>query len=132
MSASEISRHRIFAARWSTSKLRGMAVRVRPSISRTFTGHLAVSVPWVWNMATARRSMPKATQPVWAGSPLASCDAPGRAEMVAVIVEAHAGGRLFFRAQRHQQFELQRLLFLAHRLHLADPAEEGVARIVDA
>ena len=59
-------------------------------------------------------------------------DIPRGAEMVAVIVEAHAGGRLFLRAQRHEQFELQRLLLLADRLHLADAAEEGIVGIVDA
>ena len=55
-------------------------------------------------------------------------DAPGRAEMVAMIVEAHAGGRLLGRMQRHQQLELQRLLDLADRHHLAGAAEEGIAR----
>src|ERR1700733_4711108 len=48
------------------------ACRYRPSISRTPAGHLARSMPWVWNIATARRSIPNATQPVWAGSPAAS------------------------------------------------------------
>ena len=51
--------------------------------------------------------------------------------MVAVIVEAHAGGRLLFRAQRDQQLEFQRLLLLADRLHLADAAEERIAGIID-
>src|SRR5262249_9621144 len=45
---------------------------VMPSNSRTLAGQVARSVPWMWNIATARRSMPKATQPVCAGSPLAS------------------------------------------------------------
>src|ERR1700688_1577816 len=58
-------------------------------------------------------------------------DVPGGAEMVAVIIEAHAGGRLLFRAQRDQKLEFQRLLLLAHRLHLADPAEERIAGIID-
>jgi hypothetical protein len=35
-------------------------------------------------------------------------DVPGRAEMVAVIIEAHAGRRLFFGTQRDQQLEFQR------------------------
>ena len=51
--------------------------------------------------------------------------------MVAVIVEAHTGRRLRFRAQRHQKLEFQRLLELAHRLHLTDAAEERIAGIVD-
>jgi hypothetical protein len=33
--------------------------------------------------------MPKATQPVWAGAPLASLMPPGGAEMIAMIVEVH-------------------------------------------
>ncbi|MGY3428212.1 hypothetical protein ACVWZW_008716 [Bradyrhizobium sp. F1.13.4] len=52
--------------------------------------------------------------------------------MLAVIIEAHAGGRLLFRAQRDQQFELELLLLLAHGLHLTDAAEERIAGIVDA
>src|SRR5579863_7059742 len=59
-------------------------------------------------------------------------DVPGQAEMVAVIVEAHAGGRLLLGPQGDEQFELQRLLLLADRLHLADAAEEGIAGVVDA
>src|SRR3954447_23179270 len=59
-------------------------------------------------------------------------DIPGRAEMLAVIIEAHAGRRLLFRAQRDQQFELELLLLLAHRLHLTDAAEERIAGIIDA
>src|SRR5579872_258049 len=59
-------------------------------------------------------------------------DVPGGAEMVAVVVETHAGGRLVFRAQRNQQFEFEGLLHLADGLHLADAAEERVAGIVDA
>src|SRR5262249_19041405 len=57
--------------------------------------------------------------------------APGCAEMIAVIVEAHAGRRLLFRTQRHQQLELQRLLLLAHRFHLADTPEERIAGMID-
>ena len=76
--------------------------------------------------------MPKATQPVWATSPRSVLQAPGRAEMVLVVVEAHAGGRLLGRAHRHQQLELQRLLDLAHRHHLAAAAEERIAGHVDA
>src|SRR6201987_3572538 len=58
-------------------------------------------------------------------------DVPSDTEMVAMIVEAHAGGRLLFPAPRHKELEFQRLLFLAHCLHLADAAEEGIARLVD-
>jgi len=58
-------------------------------------------------------------------------DVPGRAEMVAVIIEAHACRRLLFRTQRDQKFEFQRLLLLADRLHLADAAKERIARIID-
>ena len=54
--------------------------------------------------------MPKATQPVCAGFAVGVDDVPGGAEMVAVIVEAHAGGRLLLGTQRHQQLEFQRLL----------------------
>ena len=51
--------------------------------------------------------------------------------MVAVGVEAHAGGRLLLGVQRHQQLELEGRLDLRDRLHLADAAEERVARLVD-
>ena len=34
-------------------------------------------------------------------------DIPGRAEMVAVVVEAHTSRRLLFRAQRDQKLKLQ-------------------------
>src|SRR6185437_15113316 len=40
-------------------------------------------------------------------------DVPGQAKMVAVIIEAHAGGRLLLGTQRNQKFEFQRLLLLA-------------------
>ena len=50
------------------------------------------------------------------------------AEMVAVIVEAHAGGRLLGGAHRNEQLELQRLLDLAHRHQLAAAAEERITR----
>src|ERR1700694_1093894 len=105
----------------------GYPVPYRPNSCRTAAG----SVPWVWNIATVRRSIPNATQPVCARLAVHVLDVPGRAEMVAVIVEAHAGGRLRFGAQRDQQLEFQRLLLLADRLHLADAAEERIARIVD-
>jgi len=45
------------------------ARRYSPSASRTEAGHCAASIPCVANSATARRSMPKATQAVWAGAP---------------------------------------------------------------
>ena len=51
--------------------------------------------------------------------------------MVAMIIEAHAGRRLLLGAQRDQQFEFQRLLHLADRLHLADAAKERIAGIID-
>src|ERR1700722_14816681 len=34
---------------------------------------------------------------------------PGRSEVIAMIVEAHAGGRRFRRSDRHEHFEFQRL-----------------------
>src|ERR1700734_726323 len=52
--------------------------------------------------------------------------------MVAVIVEAHARGRLLGGAYRNEQFELQGLLDLAHRHQLAAAAEERIARGIDA
>jgi hypothetical protein len=57
--------------------------------------------------------------------------APGRAEVVAVVVEAHAGGRFLGGMERHQELELQRLLELAHRHDLAGAAEERIARRLD-
>ena len=50
---------------------RRLPARSRQSFSaaRTASGHASMRSPWVANSATARRSMPKATQPVWAGSP---------------------------------------------------------------
>src|SRR5689334_397299 len=44
---------------------------------------------------------------------------PGQAEMVAMIVEAHARRRLLRRADRHQQLELELLLDLTCRHELA-------------
>src|SRR5580704_16588267 len=57
---------------------------------------------------------------------------PRRAEMVAVIVEAHARGRLFLRVHRNEQLEFQRLLDLAHRHQLAAATEERIAGMIDA
>src|SRR5215471_4763273 len=54
-------------------------------------------------------------------------DAPYLAEMPLVIVEAHARGRIFRRADRDQQLEFQLLLDLTNRHHLAGSPEEGVA-----
>src|SRR5207302_1441324 len=53
---------------------------------------------------------------------------PGLAEVVLVIVEAHAGGRLLRRADRDQQLELEGLLDLVDRHQLAGAAEERIAR----
>ena len=53
---------------------------------------------------------------------------PGLAEMVLMVVEAHAGGRLLRRAHRDQQLELERLLDLVDRHQLAGAAEERIAR----
>src|ERR1051326_9024457 len=39
-------------------------------------------------------------------------DVPGRAEMIAVIIEAHACGRLLGRMHRDQELEFERLLDL--------------------
>src|SRR6516225_8398391 len=58
--------------------------------------------------------------------------APGRAEMVAVIVEADARGQLLGGADRDQQLELERLLDLVRGHQLAAAAEEQIARAVDA
>ena len=59
-------------------------------------------------------------------------EVPSHAEMVTVIIEAHAGRRLLQRAQRDQKFKFQRLLLLANRLHLPDPTEEWIAGIIDS
>ena len=45
--------------------------------------------------------------------------------MVAVIVEAHARGRLFGGVNRDEQFELQVLLDLAHRHQFAARPKNG-------
>ena len=110
---------------------RGGRLRLQsPSVLRTAAGHLAVSSPWFENNATASRSMPKATHPVCAGSPPES-RIPRRAEVVAMIVEAHARGRRRVLVERNQQLELQRLLSLADRHDLSDAAEERVVGDVD-
>src|SRR5215469_18406325 len=54
--------------------------------------------------------------------------APFRAEMIAVIVETHAGGRRLTAAHRDEQLEFRRLLDLAHGQKLAGAAEERIAR----
>ena len=56
---------------------------------------------------------------------------PHLAKVLAVIVEAHAGGGLCLLVVRDQQLELERLLDLAHRHDLADAAEERVVRDLD-
>src|ERR1700726_5004336 len=56
----------------SHAQREGAAACRRPRLSRTRAGHAASWVPWVWNIATASRSIPNATQPVWAASPLMS------------------------------------------------------------
>src|SRR6202035_1754449 len=60
-----------------------------------------------------------------------SAQIPRRAEMVAVIIEAHARGRLLGGPDRNKQFELQGLLDLTHRHQLAAAAEERIARGID-
>ncbi len=97
------------------------------SISRTLAGHFAISVPCVWNIATARRSIPKATHAGMSRFTRCVDDVPRRAEMITMIVEAHAGGRLRFGTQRDQKFEFQRLLDLADCHHLADTSEKRIA-----
>src|SRR6516162_8915625 len=57
---------------------------------------------------------------------------PGHAEVIAVIVEAHAGGRLCGRAHRNEQLEFQRPLNLAHCHELTAAVEESVARLIHA
>ena len=52
-------------------------------------------------------------------------------EVIAVAVEAHAGGRLLGRAHGDQHLELQRLRHLKAPDHLALAAEERIARRVD-
>src|SRR4029079_4158001 len=56
---------------------------------------------------------------------------PFAAEMIAMIVEAHARRRLLCGAHRNQQLEFHRLLDLSSRHDLADPAEERIARGLD-
>ena len=56
---------------------------------------------------------------------------PRRAEMVAVIVEAHARGRLLGGAHRNQQFELQRLLTCAIAAIISAASKERIARGLD-
>src|SRR5262249_33004871 len=58
-------------------------------------------------------------------------NAPDLAEVLAVIVEAHAGGGPGARVIRNQQLELERLLDLTDRHDLADAPEEGIIRHVD-
>src|SRR5712692_6330526 len=53
---------------------------------------------------------------------------PGLAEMVLVVVEAHAGGRRLLRAHRNEQLELQGVLDLVHRHQLGGTSEERIAR----
>jgi len=57
---------------------------------------------------------------------------PGRSEVIAMIVEAHAGGRRFRRSDRHEHFEFQRLRDLEPPDHRAAAAEERIARGLDA
>ena len=57
---------------------------------------------------------------------------PGRSEVIAMIVEAHAGGRRFRRSNRHQHLEFQRLRDLEPPDHRAAAAEERIARVLDA
>src|SRR5580704_3463407 len=57
--------------------------------------------------------------------------APDLSEMILMIVEAHAGGRALGGAQGDEELEFQRILQLADRHHLADAAEEGIARLID-
>ena len=56
---------------------------------------------------------------------------PDIAEVLAMVVEAHARGWRRCGVIRNQQFEFQRLLALAHRHDLANPAKEWVIRDVD-
>ncbi len=58
-------------------------------------------------------------------------DAPDLAEMLAMAVEAHAGGRLLGGTDRNEQLELQGLFDLVDCHDLADPAEERIARLID-
>src|SRR5882757_2467912 len=51
---------------------------------------------------------------------------PNRTEVVTVIVEAHASGRLRFGTQGNQQLKLQRLFQLAQRSQPAGSSEERV------
>ena len=95
-------------------------------------GQASISAPWVANIATARRSMPKATQPVWAGSPSAIVEVPGQAEVVLVVVEAHAGGRLSSERTGTSSSNFSACSHLAATAHLAAAAEERIAGQVDA
>ena len=60
-----------------------------------------------------------------AKSPASSRRSQFVAEMIVVVVEAHAGGRLLFRAHRDQQFELQRLLDLVVAISLPARPKNG-------
>ena len=53
---------------------------------------------------------------------------PGRAEMILMVVEAHAGRRRFLGVDRNEQLELERLLNLIDGHQLAGTPEEGIAR----
>ena len=75
--------------------------------------------------------MPKATQPVCASSLTLVVQTPDLAEMLAVIVEAHAGGRLRAGVIRDEKLELERVLDLAHGHHLPDAAEERITRYLE-
>ena len=64
-------------------------------------------------------------------SPSAVFNPQVETEMVLVVVEAQAGGRVFFRIDRHQQFELQAEIALARRHDAAGATEERIVGDVD-
>src|SRR5476651_2721211 len=60
-----------------------------------------------------------------------SAKAPFRAEMIFVVVEAHAGGRLLAGADRDQKLELGSLLKLIDRHQLAAATKERIVGNLD-
>src|SRR5450631_4082821 len=53
--------------------------------------------------------------------------APGRAEMVLMVIKAHTSSRFVFRVDRNQEFKFQFLLDLTHGHDLTNSAEKRIA-----
>src|SRR5208283_518129 len=58
-------------------------------------------------------------------------EAPCLAEMIAMIIEAHASRGLFFRTHRNQQLIFECLLDLIGRQQLSGASEKRIARKID-